>query len=194
MLNYIWGGFMLAGILYGILTNNMEEITNSVIRGGRDAVSLAITMLGVVAIWTGIMRIAQKGGLIQGLSKSLNGILKFLFPSVPENHPAREYIATNFAANFLGLGWAATPAGLQAMKELQKLNKHKKSASNAMCMFLIINMSSVQLVSINILAYRAEYGSLNPTEILGASLIATIVSTIVGIFYGKVMERWYKQP
>lgn len=187
MLNYIWGAFILLGIITALFTGRMNDVTNAAISGGKDAVNLSITMLGIVATWTGVIRIAQKGGMIELLSKKMRPMLRFLFPSVPNNHPAQQYIATNFIANFLGLGWAATPAGLEAMKELNKLNKNKKTASHAMCMFLIINMSSVQLVCVNIIAYRAQYNSLNPTEILGACVLATLFSTGAGVVFAKLM-------
>ena len=191
MLNYIWGAMIFIGIIVAAFTGNMDKVTEAVVNGGKDAVTLAITMLGVVSVWTGLMKIAEKGGLIQVLSHKLRPILRFLFPEISENHKALSYIATNFTANFLGLGWAATPAGLAAMKELQKLNRDKKTASKSMCMFLVINMSSVQLVSVNILAYRAQYMSQSPSEILGPCLIATVVSTAAAIIAAKVMERWY---
>ena len=189
MLNAIWSAFILIGIATAMFTSNMESVTNAVIDGGRDAVNLAITMAGVVATWSGIMKIAERGGMITALANKMNPLLNFLFPDVPKKHPARLYIATNFAANFLGLGWAATPAGLLAMKELQALNADKKSASNAMCMFMIVNMSSLQLVTVNILAYRAQCGSASPTEIVGAGIVATLASTIAGIAAGKLFER-----
>lgn len=189
MLNYIWGVMILIGIVTAIFTGKTAQITQAVIDGSRDAVNLAFTMAGVVAVWTGIMNIAQKGGMIKSLAKKIRPILRFLFPDIPDGHPAQQYIATNFTANFLGLGWAATPAGLKAMKELDKLNTKKGTASKSMCMFMVINMSSIQLISINLIAYRAQYFSENPSEILAAALIATIVSTFTGIFAVKVMER-----
>lgn len=191
MLNVIWSFFIIIGIVTAVFTGNMANVTQAVIDGGRDAVSLAITMLGVVATWSGIMKIAEKGGMIEALSKKLEPVLNFLFPSVPKKHPARQYIATNFVANFLGLGWAATPAGLMAMKELQSINKDKKTASKAMCMFMIINMSSLQLITVNIIAYRAQYGSANPSEIIAAGIAATLFSTIAGIASAKIFERWF---
>lgn len=187
MLNYIWGGFILLGIIVAFFRGTMPEVTNAAINGGRDAVNLAITMLGVIATWTGVIKIAQKGGMIELAAKKMRPLLRFLFPSVPDHHPAQEYIATNFIANFLGLGWAATPAGLAAMKELDQLNHGRETASHAMCMFLIVNMSSVQLISVNIIAYRAQYESKSPTEILGACILATLFSTVAGILFAKMM-------
>lgn len=188
MLNVIWGFFLIGGILTGAFLGRMDMVTNAVIDGGRNAVELAFTMAGVVAVWSGILKIAEKGGMIDALAEKMEPFLDFLFPEVPRGHAARRYISANFAANFLGLGWAATPAGLLAMEELAKLNGKTGRASNAMCMFLVVNMSSLQLVTVNILAYRAEYGSAAPAEIMGAGIAATLGTTLVGILLAKILE------
>lgn len=188
MLNVIWGFFLIGGILTGAFLGRMDLVTNAVIDGGRNAVELAFTMAGVVAVWSGILKIAEKGGMIDALAEKMEPFLDFLFPEVPRGHAARRYISANFAANFLGLGWAATPAGLLAMEELAKLNGKTGRASNAMCMFLVVNMSSLQLVTVNILAYRAEYGSAAPAEIVGAGIAATLGTTLVGILLAKILE------
>ena len=188
MLNVIWGFLLIGGILTGAFLGRMDLVTNAVIDGGRNAVELAFTMAGVVAVWSGILKIAEKGGMIDALAEKMEPFLDFLFPEVPRGHAARRYISANFAANFLGLGWAATPAGLLAMEELAKLNGKTGRASNAMCMFLVVNMSSLQLVTVNILAYRAEYGSAAPAEIMGAGIAATLGTTLVGILLAKILE------
>lgn len=188
MLNVIWGFFLIGGILTGAFLGRMDLVTNAVIDGGRNAVELAFTMAGVVAVWSGILKIAEKGGMIDALAEKMEPFLDFLFPEVPRGHAARRYISANFAANFLGLGWAATPAGLLAMEELAKLNGKTGRASNAMCMFLVVNMSSLQLVTVNILAYRAEYGSAAPAEIMGPGIAATLGTTLVGILLAKILE------
>ena len=188
MLNVIWGFFLIGGILTGAFLGRMDLVTNAVIDGGRNAVELAFTMAGVVAVWSGILKIAEKGGMIDALAEKMEPFLDFLFPEVPRGHAARRYISANFAANFLGLGWAATPAGLLAMEELAKLNGKTGRASNAMCMFLVVNMSSLQLVTVNILAYRAEYGSVAPAEIMGAGIAATLGTTLVGSLLAKILE------
>ena len=188
MLNVIWGFFLIGGILTGAFLGRMDLVTNAVIDGGRNAVELAFTMAGVEAVWSGILKIAEKGGMIDALAEKMEPFLDFLFPEVPRGHAARRYISANFAANFLGLGWAATPAGLLAMEELAKLNGKTGRASNAMCMFLVVNMSSLQLVTVNILAYRAEYGSAAPAEIMGAGIAATLGTTLVGILLAKILE------
>lgn len=189
MLNYLWSGMIVFAIIIAAFSGGMDAITQSALESARGAVELAFGMCGVVAMWMGIMRIAENAGIIEGLSRRMRPILNFLFPDIPNGHPAQKYISTNIIANFLGLGWAATPPGLKAMEELQKLNRKKDTASHAMCMFLIFNISSVQLISINIISYRMEYGSMNPTEIIGPSILATIFSTVVAVIYGKIKYR-----
>lgn len=180
---------IIFSIIIAAFNGGMDAITQSALESAKEAVELAFRMSGVVAMWMGIMRIAEKSGVIEGLANKMRPILRYLFPDVPDNHPAQKYIATNIIANFLGLGWAATPPGLKAMEALQTLNKDKARASHAMCMFLIINISSVQVISINIISYRMQYGSANPTEIIGPSILATAVSTLVAIIYGKLKYR-----
>lgn len=187
MLNFIWGSFIICGIVFSVINGKSHLITDALLNGGKDAVSLCITMVGVISIWTGIMEIAEKSGMIKGISKKLGGILTYLFPKIPQNSVAREYIAANFTANFFGLGWAATPAGLLAMEELSKMNKKSDVASDEMCMFMIVNTSSLQLVTMNIIAYRSQYMSQNPSEIIFAGIIATVVSTMAGVIFAKIM-------
>lgn len=188
MLNYLWGAMIFIGIVVAAFTGNMSEVTNGAIDSAKEAVSLAITMLGVMSMWTGIMKIGEKAGLIKTMSEKMQPFLRWLFPTVPKGHKSMEYISTNVIANILGLGWAATPAGISAMKELQKLNKDKTTASIPMCMFMIFNMSSLQLVSINIIAYRSQYNSQNPSEIIGPGIATTLVSTLAAIIFAKIME------
>lgn len=176
--------FLVAG--FG---GSMQQLTQGMLDSSQSAIKLCFEMCGALAMWMGVMRIAEKSMLIDALAKRMTPILNFLFPDIPKDHPARKYIATNIIANFLGLGWAATPPGLKAMEELQKLNKHKQIATHSMCMFLIVNISSVQLVSIQMIAYRSAYGSANPTEVIGPSIIATMISTVVAITFAKLMYR-----
>lgn len=180
---------IIFSILIAAFNGGIDAITQSALNSAKEAVVLAFGMSGVVAMWMGIMRIAENAGIIQGLARKMRPILRFLFPDVPDGHPAQKYLATNMIANFLGLGWAATPPGLKAMEELQKLNKSKDIASHAMCMFLIVNISSVQVISINIITHRMQYGSTNPTEIIGPSILATAFSTLIAIIYGKLKYR-----
>ena len=189
MLNFIWGAFIICGIVFSLITGKADTITDSVLNAGKEAVALAITMLGIISIWTGVMEIAEKSGMIKSIAKKLDKILNFLFPKLPKRGIVREYIAANFTANFFGLGWAATPAGLLAMEELSKLNKNKDIASDEMCMFMIVNTSSLQIVTMNIIAYRSQYMSKNPSEIIFAGILATIFSTLAGVLFAKYMGR-----
>jgi len=187
MLNYLWGFMIVIGILYAALTGNLPAVTNAALDSSKEAVTLCITMLGVMSFWVGLMRIAENCGIITGAAKILNPLLRFMFPNIPKNHKANEYISTNIIANMFGLGWAATPAGLKAMESMGELNYHSKVASKEMCTFLILNVSSFQLIPVNMIAYRSQYGSTNPASILGPAMIATFFSTLAGIVFAKVM-------
>lgn len=201
MLNYLWAGMILVGVVFGAFNGKMQDITNAALDSSKEAVTLCITMIGVMAFWTGIMEIASKAGIIQMASRKMRPLIRFLFPDIPEGHKAGEHITTNFIANFLGLGWAATPAGLKAMEELGKLEddrrlgkvpgiaQKKGVASNEMCTFLIINISSLQLIPMNVIAYRSQYGSPNPAAIVGAGIVATAVSTGAAIVFCRLMDR-----
>ncbi len=188
-MNYLWGFMILIGVLYAAFTGNLPAVTDAAISSAKEAVTLCITMMGVMSFWVGMMRIAEGAGIIEGAAKKLMPILRFFFPRIPAGHPANRYIATNMIANVFGLGWAATPAGLAAMEELAKLEEPKGVASNEMCIFLILNISSLQLIPVNIIAYRSQYGSVNPTAIVGPGILATMVSTGAAIVFCKVMDR-----
>lgn len=187
MLNYLWGFMILIGIIYAALTGNLSSVTDSALDSAKEAVTLCITMVGVMSFWVGLMRIAENSGIISSAAKKLDPFLHFMFPGIPRGHKANEYISTNMIANIFGLGWAATPAGLKAMEELGKLNHHSKTASKEMCTFLIINISSLQLIPVNMIAYRSQYGSANPTRIVGPAIVATLISTLAGIIFAKIM-------
>lgn len=189
MLNYLWGFMIIIGVIVGAFTGRIDDVSTATLNSAKEAILLCITMLGFTALWTGVMQVAKSAGIIDALTKVINPILKLLFPNIPDKHPAKEYIASNMIANFLGLGWAATPMGLKAMQELKKLNGGKEIASCDMCTFLIINISSLQLIPVNIIAYRTQYGSVNPTEILGAAFVATSVSTLAGILFSIVARK-----
>lgn len=204
MLNYIWAFMILVGIVYGAMTGKMAEVTNAALDSAGDAVSLCITMIGVMALWVGLMEIAQKSGLIAKMTRGIQPFISFLFPGIPEGHPAREYISTNLIANVLGLGWACTPAGLKAMEALAQLEKergnpaylcestdkgkYERVASREMCTFLILNISSLQLIPVNMIAYRQQYGSVNPAGIIAPAVVATFFSTLTAIVYCKIMN------
>ena len=194
MLNLLWGAMLLIGIVYGAATGRMNEVTDAALSSAKEAVSLCIAMAGIVAMWVGVMEIAKSSGLVERLTGKMQPLLRFLFPAVPRDHRVMEFISANMIANFLGLGWAATPFGLKAMEELAELEKQRKTvspgtASNAMCTFLILNISSLQLIPVNIIAYRSQYGSVNPTAIVGPGIVATAVSTVVAVVFCKMMDR-----
>lgn len=185
-MNYLWGGMILVGVIYAAFTGNMNAVTNQALASAKEAISLCITMAGAMAFWVGIMRIAEHQGILEKIAQKMNPILNFLFPSVPKSSPARSDIASNIVANVLGLGWAATPAGLSAMKQLKKLGARTGYATDAMCDFLILNISSLQLIPVNIIAYRTEYGAVNPVAVVGPSILATCVSTGAAILFIKL--------
>ena len=189
MLNYLWGCMILIGVVYAALTGNIDSVTSGALDSAKDAVSLCITMLGVMAFWCGLMEIAEKSGLIDKCKCGVAPLISWLFPNVPRQSRAFSYITTNMISNFLGLGWAATPAGIRAMQELSELNGHNSVASCDMCTFLVINISSIQLIPVNIIAYRSQYGSANPTSILFPSIIATTCSTFVAVIFCRFMMK-----
>lgn len=209
MLNYLWAFMMLVGILWGAFHGTLSQVTNGALEAAKEAVTLAITMLGVMSFWTGILKVGENAGLIDVLSKKMSPVLKFLFPDIPNDHPCLKSISANMIANVLGLGWAATPAGLKAMEELEELEEERRQgkgqgkdcrgkgcrpvrrgvASNEMCTFLIINISSLQLIPINMIAYRSQYGSLNPAAVVGPGIVATLCSTVAAVVFCKVMNK-----
>ena len=228
MLNYLWAGMTLTGILWGALHGQMTAVTDGAIQASKEAVTLCITMLGVMTLWTGVLEIGHRSGLVDQLAGRMGPILTFLFPRLDPDGEARKQISVNVTANILGLGWAATPARLKAMEELKKVEEERRkggaagrkdtpgqedtagrkdtpgqeetagqraaarqagTASNEMCTFLIINISSLQLIPMNMIAYRSQYGSVNPTAIVGPALAATFISTVVAVIFCRVMDR-----
>ena len=188
MLNILWVIMIAGGIFFAAFHGTMGQITESFISSSTEAVNLCIFMLGVIGVWNGMMEIAVKSGLMKKIAKTMYPFIHWLFPDIPPRHKANEYIAANMAANILGLGWAATPAGLKAMRELQKLEEGGGRASDMMCAFLVLNISSMQLVPINMIAYRSQYGSVNPAAVVLPAICATMISTIAGIVFIKIME------
>ena len=198
MLNYLWAGMTLTGILWGALHGQMTAVTDGAIQASKEAVTRCITMLGVMTLWTGVLEIGHRSGLVDQLARRMGPVLTFLFPRLDPDGEARKQISVNMIANILGLGWAATPAGLKAMEELKKVEEERRkggavrqegTASNEMCTFLIINISSLQLIPMNMIAYRSQYGSVNPTAIVGPALAATFISTVVAVIFCRIMDR-----
>ncbi|NLC68227.1 MAG: nucleoside recognition protein, partial [Clostridiaceae bacterium] len=162
MLNYIWLGMLLSGIILGIMNGRISEVTKAVIESSGSAIKLGISLAGIMCLWSGIMKIAEESGLVKSIAMAVKPVLKFLFPGIPRNHPALGAVVMNLAANILGLGNAATPLGLKAMAELQELNPLKYAASDEIVMFLVLNASSLQLVPASVIAIRSQAGSANP--------------------------------
>ena len=200
-MNALWAGMMLMAIIYGTFHGTIPAVTQAALDSAKEAVSLCITMLGILSFWMGLMQVGSESGLIGRMTRGIRPALRWLFPRIPEDHPALEQIAVNCIANVLGLGWAATPAGLEAMEELQKLEEDRRLgkaagpvrkrgiASNEMCTFLIVNISSLQLIPVSVIAYRSQYGSVNPTAVVGPGIVATAVSTGVAILFCRIMDR-----
>ena len=196
MLNYLWGGMIILAVIFGVINGRVAEVGAAAIDSSKEAVTLCITMLGIMSLWMGLMRIAKSSGLIDRLTRLLGPLLRFLFPRIPANHKSLEYIASNMIANLLGLGWAATPFGLKAMESLAELETERnpdfskiRAASNEMCTFLIINISSLQLIPVNLIAYRSQYGSANPASIIAPAIAATLISSSAASLFCKIMDR-----
>lgn len=195
MLNYIWSGMILIGFVVGFLNGRLNEVTKAVLDSSRGAIDLAVALLGVLCLWTGVMEIASRAGLVTVIANAIRPVTRLLYPGVPKDHPALASMVMNMVANFLGLGNAATPLGLKAMNELQKLNKNKDAATDDMCMFLIINTSSIQLIPATLIGLRAAAGSAEPTVIISAIWITTLCCTITGVIVGKLFAlTWKKRP
>ena len=193
-MNVLWAGMMLMAIIYGTFHGTIPAVTQAALDSAKEAVSLCITMLGILSFWMGLMQVGSASGLIGRMTRGIRPALRCLFPGIPEEHPALEQIAVNCIANVLGLGWAATPAGLKAMEELSELEKKRRAypagvASDEMCTFLILNISSLQLIPVNIIAYRSQYGSVDPAAIIGPAIVATMVSTGVGVIFCLLMQK-----
>lgn len=189
MINVIWFGLLAIGIIVGAINGKIDAVTEAAISFAKTGVDLSLGLIGVMALWLGIMKIAEESGLVQLLARALKVVMKPLFPEVPADHPAMGAMIMNMAANMLGLGNAATPLGLKAMQELQKLNDEKDTASNAMVMFLAINTSSITLIPASVVAIRAAAGSASPTDIIGPTLVATAASTIAAIIAVRLLQK-----
>ena len=191
MVNIIWTIFIFCGIIYAIVTNNVDVVNNTIMESSKTSLDMIIQIFPVLALWMGLMNIAEKSKLLDKFSNLISPILTKLFPEIPKGHESLSYIASNIIANVFGLGSAATPFGLKAMESLQKLNKKKDTASRSMITFLIINTSGVTLVPTTIISMRMMYKSVNPTSILLACIIGTACSTIGGIFVDRIFTKWY---
>lgn len=189
MVNIIWATLIFIAIIYSFFTGNIETINNGILTHATSGMNLILEMMPLIVLWTGIMKIAENSGLLEIFSRILNPVLSKLFPSLNKDHKALGYIASNIAANMLGLGSAATPFGLKAMEELQKDNPKKDTATEAMITFLVLNTGGVTLIPTTVIALRMMYGSANPTEIIITSILATTVSSFSGLMLDYVIRR-----
>lgn len=194
MLNKIWPIFIIISYLYAIMIGNTDKINTSIFSSTQEAVTLCITLLGTICLWNGIMKIAEKTSAITRLTKILNPIVKFLFPELKNQESIRKEISMNMVANILGLGNAATPLGVKAMKSMQEINYDKKTLSNSMVMLIVLNTASIQLIPTTVIAIRLSLDSKNPTSIILPVWIATICAAVAGIVVTKILiaksKKW----
>lgn len=189
MMNALWLGFVAIGIIVAVFTGKGADVTKAAFDNAKTAVDLSLGLIGTMALWLGIMKIAEESGIIRGLARVFRPIMRVIFPDVPPDHPAMGAMIMNISANMLGLGNAATPLGLKAMKELQELNEDKEEASNAMVMFLAINTAGIQLLPTTAISLLIAAGAKAPYDIIAPALVAGLISTVVGIIAAKLLSR-----
>jgi len=191
MVNVIWLTLLVAGIVTAGAAGRIDTVTAAALEASKNAVSIALELAGVMALWLGLMRVAEKAGMVRAVAVLVRPVTHFLFPTVPRDHPAMGAIVMNISANMLGLGNAATPLGLKAMQELQGLNSKKPVATDAMCTFLALNTSCITLIPATVIGLRAASGSINPTEIVGTTIFATFCSTAAAVTADRFLRnRW----
>jgi spore maturation protein A len=191
MLNYIWFGLMAIALIVAAFNGTIEGVTKGALDSAKTAVEISIGLVGVMALWLGVMKIAERAGLVTLLARMISPITRRLFPEVPADHPAVGAMMMNIAATMLGLNNAATPLGIKAMEELQTLNREKETASDAMVLFMAINTAGIQFIPTTIIALLATAGSKNPTAIIGSTLLATTIGTIGGILAAKLLRPFF---
>ncbi|NIK77541.1 spore maturation protein A [Paenibacillus castaneae] len=189
MVNWIWLFFIVMSVIVAAITGKMDAVTQAAFEGAKSGVTVSFGLISIMVFWLGMMRIAEDAGLLSKLARMLGPIVRMLFPDVPRNHPAIGYIMSNLSANLFGLGNAATPMGIKAMQELQKLNPDETTATPAMCTLLALNTSSITIIPTTLIAIRMNYGSANPSEIIGTTLAATFIATSAAI----LADRWYRR-
>jgi spore maturation protein A len=185
MVNYIWVGLTLIGFLFAAVNGTMNAVNEAIFTGAKEAVTLCIGLISILVFWLGMMKIAEDSGLLKKLSSLFEPLVKRLFPEVPKNHPALGYILSNMIANMFGLGNAATPLGIKAMEQLKELNGGKSEASRSMITFLALNTASITIIPTTVIAIRMNYHSKSPTEIVGPTLIATVLSAIAAVLIDR---------
>jgi len=191
VVNFVWLGMIVFGIIVAAVNGNIEVITKAALDGANNAVKISISLIAIITFWLGIMKLAEEAGLVRALAWLVRPVLRFLFPSVPKDHPAMGAIVMNLSANILGLGNASTPMGLIAMRELQRLNQDRDTASEAMCTFLALNTSCITLIPTTIIGIRLLYGSADPTDIVGPTIMATAFSMVAAIIVDRVLRLIY---
>lgn len=189
MMNYIWGGMILLSLVISVFTGQVEETAAAAVSGAAEAVETCIALLGIMCLWTGLAKIGEKAGLVRMLAKVLRPLTRLMFPKLDKDAPALGSIVMNMVANLFGMGNAATPLGLKAMQELDVVNHHRQTASNAMCMFVVLNTASIQLIPTTVISLRQTYGSAAPAEILMPVWISSVCALTVGITAAKLLER-----
>ncbi len=192
-MNVVWLLLIGAAVITAVFKGTMPAVSNATFTAAGTAVELAIGLVGGMTLFLGLMRVAQDSGLVQLLARALRPIFRYLFPDVPKGHPALGAMAMNFGANILGLGDAATPFGIKAMEDLQSLNQDKETASDAMCMFVTLHSSSLQLIPVMVISLRAAAGSRNPSEIIVGTIFATLASMLVAVATSKLFARWQRR-
>ena len=189
MMNYIWAGMILLSLIYGAITGNISDVSSAALSGAADGVALAISILGIMCLWSGLMGIARDAGLVRKIGKLIRPLTKSLFPGIPQDSPAMDAIVMNMTANMLGMANAATPLGLKAMQELKKLSPSLKNvASNDMCTFVIINTASIQLIPITVIALRQANGSANAGEIVLPVVLCSFAAIIIGVISSRIIR------
>lgn len=193
VIDFIWLLLFLGGIATAMLTGHMTQVSEAILNGAKHGVELALALVSVMALWMGLMQIAQMAGLVEWLSKLLRPVGKWLYPSVPADSKAMGAILANMSANLLGIGNAATPLGLAAMKELEGLNTNKRRASDAMCTLLAVNTASITVIPTTVIAVRLQYGSHHPTDVVGTTIVATVIGTGVAVLLDRMFRSWSRR-
>ena len=189
MISRIWLILIFIGISFSIFTGNIDKVNNEILLCGKNALEMSLKILPVMALWLGIARILLKSGLLNKITKIFKPILRLIFPEIPSNHESLDYISSNVISNMFGLGSAATPFGIKAMKSLQELNKDKTKASKSMITFLILNTSGLTIIPTTVISMRIMHNSINPSSIIFSSLLSTLISTILSILIDKIFRR-----
>lgn len=189
MINYIWAGMIVFSVIFALVSGNVENVSNGLLKGAESAVSMSIGLLGLICFWSGLLEIAKKSGLTEKMSRMAKPFMKKLFPELKPDSPAIDAMLMNITANFLGLSNAATPLGLKAMDELQKENRQKKRASNSMCLFAVINTASITLIPTTVIALRASNGSKEPFSVIVPVWICSFVALLTGVIISKLMSK-----